>query len=327
MNNYLDIFKRSKCDFSRLSSYGFIKEGDIFKYTHFLIDNLIMDIIIDMDGKVSFKVTDLIFNEEYVNYKIENQVGEYVSRVREEINNILCDIKTNCFTNKFFIYDQSNRITKLIKDKYGDDPLFLWKDDDKDGVFKNPSSDKWYGIIMNVNSNKLTKESKDCEVLNVKLDPDKIKKLIKKKGYYECYHMSKKYWLSIILDDTLNDSVIMDLISESHKYTEITNNWLLPANNDIFNVIEYFDKTNEIIWEDTHNIKKNDYVYLYVTKPYSAILFKLVVDSANENELLFKLVEKYPLDKYKLDVLKKYGVKSVRGARRVPTELYNFIEK
>ena len=217
MNNYLDIFKRSKCDFSRLSSYGFIKEGDIFKYTHFLIDNLIMDIIIDMDGKVSFKVTDLIFNEEYVNYKIENQVGEYVSRVREEINNILSDIKINCFTNKFFIYDQSNRITKLIKDKYSDDPEFLWEKSEGCGVFRNQKSKKWYGIIMNIDLSKIDDGSGEVEVMNVKLDRNEILSLVNKDGLYPAYHMNKKDWISILLNDTLSDEEIMNLVSESYN--------------------------------------------------------------------------------------------------------------
>ena len=128
MNSYLELFKKSKCDFRKLLDYGFIMEDSNYKYSHFLIDNLMMEIIISKYGLITFKVIDLIFGEEYTNYKVESQNGEYVNKVREEITKVLLDIKDKCFVTNFFIYSQSNRIAKLIKDKYGDDPLFLWKD-------------------------------------------------------------------------------------------------------------------------------------------------------------------------------------------------------
>ncbi len=325
MNSYLEIFKKSKCDFKKLLEYGFIMEDSNFKFSHFLIDNLMLEVIISKYGIITFKVTDLIFGEEYTNYKVESQNGEYVNKVREEINNKLLDIRDKCFVSNYFIYSQSNRIAKLVKDKYGDDPLFLWKDD-KNAVFRNPSNEKWYGIIMNVNKNKLTNEDKDVEVLNVKLDKDEIKELLKKKGYYEAYHMNKTYWISIILDDTLKDDKIMELIGKSHKYTEVTNNWIVPANPSYFDIEDYFSKVSEVVWDDPKNIKKDDYVYLYVTKPFSSIMYKLVVDGVNDKEMLLKLIDKYPNNKYNLDMMKKLGVKSVRGKRRMPKDLYDYIE-
>ena len=42
-----------------------------------------------------------------------------------------------------------------------------------------------------------------CEVMNVKVLPADVKNLILEEGIYECYHMNKKNWVSIILDDTL----------------------------------------------------------------------------------------------------------------------------
>jgi predicted DNA-binding protein (MmcQ/YjbR family) len=70
---------------------------------------------------------------------------------------------------------------------------------------------------MNVHISKLDKGSGKIEVLNVKIDENKIPELIKQKGYYEAYHMNKKYWISIILNDTLLDKNIISLIDESYK--------------------------------------------------------------------------------------------------------------
>ena len=96
----------------------------------------------------------------------------------------------------------------------------MWEDSPSCGVFKNPDNNKWYGIVMFINRLKLGEPSDEpVEVINLKLDSNKIPDLIKKDGIYPAYHMNKKYWVSISLDDTLSDSEIMDYIRESHGYT------------------------------------------------------------------------------------------------------------
>ena len=57
------------------------------------------------------------------------------------------------------------------------------------------------------------------DVLNVKIDKDKIPELVNKKGYFPAYHMNKKYWITMTLDETLSDDEIFSLIEESHSYT------------------------------------------------------------------------------------------------------------
>ena len=55
------------------------------------------------------------------------------------------------------------------------------------------------------------------EIINVKLKRDEIETLLKKNGYYSAYHMNKKDWISIILNDTLNDQEIITRIEESYE--------------------------------------------------------------------------------------------------------------
>ena len=62
--------------------------------------------------------------------------------VREEYKNILNDIKTNCFENKYFIKEQSNRIATLIKNTYNDEPEFAWESSPGFGIFRNPNNEK-----------------------------------------------------------------------------------------------------------------------------------------------------------------------------------------
>ena len=212
-----EIFKKSKVIINKLVKYGFKKEKDNYVYeTLFFNDSFKAIIKVNKDGKVIGSVIDIESNEEYLGLRIEGLSG-FASKVKEEYINILNDIKNNCFEGKYFIFDQSNRITKYIKDKYNNDPEFLWDKYDDTGVFRNSNSGKWYGIIMNIDISKLDKGSGEIEVLNVKIDENKIPELIKQKGYYEAYHMNKKYWISIILNDTLSDEDIISLIDESFK--------------------------------------------------------------------------------------------------------------
>ena len=59
--------------------------------------------------------------------------------------------------------------------------------------------------------------------MNVKVLPADVKNLILEEGIYECYHMNKKNWVSIILDDTLEDSQIEALLKQSYILTNSSN--------------------------------------------------------------------------------------------------------
>ena len=44
-----------------------------------------------------------------------------------------------------------------------------------------------------------------------------IKELIKINGFYKAYHMNKKSWISVILDNTLDNEIIYSLIDQSYN--------------------------------------------------------------------------------------------------------------
>ncbi|MBQ8459217.1 MmcQ/YjbR family DNA-binding protein [bacterium] len=175
---------------------------------------------ISPEGKVSGKVFDLENNEEYLPIKIKYQEGSFVGGIRTEYEKILNDISQKCFTENHFIYQQTNRIAELIEEKYKDKPQFLWEKFPGCAVFKNPDNNKWYGAILNVDFSRLdTDKSGEIEVINIKLPEDKVLELHNIKGFYPAYHMNKKSWISIILNNTLSDKKIMSLIDESHNFT------------------------------------------------------------------------------------------------------------
>jgi len=217
LNIESEVFKRTNVNFKELEKYGFKKVEDNYIYKkQFLNDDFRAIITIDNKGVVSGKVIDLQVDEEYTNIRTE-MTGEFVNKVRELYKAILIDIRNNCFETNYFIFDQSNRINKYIKEKYNNSPEFLWDKFPGYAVYRNKNNNKWYGIIMNLDLSKINGGTGEVEIINVKLDVNKIQKLLKQKGFYEAYHMSKTDWISIILNDTLKDEKITSLIDESYN--------------------------------------------------------------------------------------------------------------
>ena len=137
------IFKSYTLNKDKLIDYGFIKEDYGYKYLKKIMHNAFQAIIvIDENGIVSGKIYDLEAECEYTNFRVKDVTGEFALTVREEYENILKDIRDKCFSKKYFIYSQSNRIADYIGKKYNVLPEFLWKKSPQYGVFRNSRSKK-----------------------------------------------------------------------------------------------------------------------------------------------------------------------------------------
>lgn len=216
-----EIFKRTKVDFTKLISYGFLLDGNQYFYQQTILNQSFKVLIsINLEGKIAGKIIEIRTNEEYSNFRIKEMNGQFVNKIRNEYQTILISIRDKCFIKEYFLSNQANRIVKVIFNMYHDKPIFPWNKYPGYGVFKKTSTGKWYGIIMNIDISKLTKGEKEVEILNVKLSPELIINLVKRKGFYQAYHMNKKYWLSIILDDTISDEEIVKYIKESYNLTK-----------------------------------------------------------------------------------------------------------
>ena len=213
MNIEKEIFKRANVDFKKLKSFGFSIKNGIYHYEETIIDDSFRVLI-------EAKVFDVDNNEEYYPVYCENSPSSYAREVREVYKNLLIKIRKNCFVDNFFIYPQSKRITEEIFKIFNDRPEFPFEDDDSCGIFRNPESRKWYGLITSLDYSKIDKNKKgEIEIINLKLDKEEINELVKKDGYFRAWHMNKKNWITIILDETLSDKEIMGHIKESHSYT------------------------------------------------------------------------------------------------------------
>lgn len=221
MSILTNTFKKYTPDYNKLLDYGFKENKTFYSYEiNFRNNEFKTAIKIEKNGKISAKVIDIENDEEYLPLNITSQQGMFVNLVRAEFEKILIDIRKNCFSENYFVSPQANRITKSIINKYGDYPNFMWEKHKGCGVFKNTSTNKWYGIIMDIDYSKLGENSKKfVEVINIKIDKEKIQELLKENGFYPAWHMNKKFWITITLDEKIPDKKILDLIDESHSFT------------------------------------------------------------------------------------------------------------
>ena len=111
------IFNKSKPNYSKLIKYGFKQKNDSYIYkTNFLNNEFMAEVTIN-ENSVNGKVYDLNTMFEYSNIRLDIE-GSFVNSVKEEYIKILKSIKDNCFESEFFIFEQSNRITSYIMNKY-----------------------------------------------------------------------------------------------------------------------------------------------------------------------------------------------------------------
>ena len=213
-----DIFQKKKVNVSKLISFGFIKKDNQYEYTEYFMNQSFKAIIL-YQGKISGKVVDTMTDEEYMPLRVEAYDGEYVNQVRNAYRKILKNIAEQCFDSEYFVSNQANRITQKIYNIYSVTPDFPWKEEH--GVFRHKENKKWFGLVMHVKWNALlnNKDQKGVDIINVKKDVSRETKY-QQPGVFPGYHMNHKLWVSVVLDDTLSDEKILDLVQISFDKTK-----------------------------------------------------------------------------------------------------------
>lgn len=108
-----------------------------------------------------------------------------------------------------------------VKKKYGTEPEYLWERNPSYAVLRHQDNGKWYGILMDVPKNKLGLSGTDAvDILDVKCEPAMIDLLRQSPGFLPGYHMNKNHWVSILLDGTVSEGTILDLLDMSFIHTK-----------------------------------------------------------------------------------------------------------
>ena len=213
-----ELFGNYSIDEKKLREYGFRPEGSKLIYTRDLPEDHFR-IIISYDRALCGKIIDLSFGEEYVNFRMESATG-YSAEIRRRYESLLLDIRDKCCRNQYFQSGQARRINAYIYEAYDVMPEFLWPNIPGYAAFRKKKGGKWFAVIGSVPRRKvdpIVSSDEDVEVINVKVDSGGIRDALARKGYYPAFHMNKKCWVSIILEDALSDAEIQDRIRFSFE--------------------------------------------------------------------------------------------------------------
>ncbi len=213
-----EIFKSYQFNQEKASAYGFIESSRVWTYSCMILQgDFVMNVSVT-DGKLAFQVFDQETGDLYSQVHMESMRGTFVGSVREACLEILYQIRKACFDVQDFICPQTKRIMAKVQEKYGNQLEYLWEKSPDTAVLRHEDNQKWYSVLMRIPWDKLEK-GREGQVEAVNLKHDQVADLLSQKGIYPAFHMNKRYWLSLALDDSLQDEEVLELIERSWNLT------------------------------------------------------------------------------------------------------------
>lgn len=237
------------------------------------------------------------------------------------------------------------KVFAYIKKKYKTSPEYPWAKYDRNAVFRHSDNKKWFALEMSVGREKLGLSG--CgyvDVLNLKIDDRMFRDmLVQEDGIFPAYHMNKEHWITVLLDGTVEEGKVYDLIDTSFAATASAKkkekirgpkDWIIPANPKFYDVEQAFQKSEIIEWKQSGSMKAGDTVFIYMGAPVSAILYQCRVVEADipydyqdknltiTTAMKIRILRRYAPEQFTFDRLKKeYGIYAVRGPRGIPNSL------
>ncbi len=113
---------------------------------------------------------------------------------------------------------ERKKVVDFIRNEFGVREEHLWLAFPGYAVFRNAGNGKWFAVVMDVERKRLGLEGEGrADVIDLRCDPVLIGSLLRKKGYLPAYHMSKKSWVTALLDGSADEEELKDLIRLSYE--------------------------------------------------------------------------------------------------------------
>ena len=209
-----EIFKAYQFNSKKAKGYGFVENQGVWTFSSTILQGDFLMIVTVEDGVLTFQVYDQETGDLYPQVHMESMRGTFVGSVREACLEVLYDIRKACFEVQEFLCPQTKRIMTLVQAKYENQLEYLWEKSPDTGVLRHDDNQKWYAVLMKISWEKLDK-SREGQVEVVNLKHDQVADLLVEKGTYPAFHMNKRYWISLPLDDTLSDEQVLELFERS----------------------------------------------------------------------------------------------------------------
>lgn len=208
-------YKNKKPDFEAVKKFGFEKIGEIYCCKKPILDGeLEMQIHIDREGMIKYGVFDADSGDEYVLHTVSGAVGSYVGSVRQKESEILSQIYNECFENEMHSAGQIRDVLNCLVERFGETPKYPFGEETI--VMRRADNDKWYALFMKIPAKKIGLEADEIiDVVNLKMKPEEVERVVDGKHYFAAYHMNKKHWVTIPLDTAVSTDELMLRIIES----------------------------------------------------------------------------------------------------------------
>ena len=212
-----ELFQNKSPDFAKLKAGGFIERDGVWQYhVRIMEGEFELTVSILSDGTVKTELIECELGEPYTLHLVEGAEGEFVGRVREAYTKAMQAIVETCFETDVFRESLTRQLIYHAREKYGDEPEYLWAQFPDTAILRRKANAKWYALFMTVERKKLGMEGAGkVEVLDVRVDPTELPLLVDKKRIFPGWHMNKKHWVSIPLDGTVPLEEVIEYVEES----------------------------------------------------------------------------------------------------------------
>ena len=349
-----ELFRRLRPNEQYLIQYGFRKQDGIYRYQTKLEDTGMYAIIIVDGNSVSGRVLDDLTNEEYVVVHTVGKKGNFATKVRTAYLSCLEDIAKNCFDKVMYSSIQANTMHEWMITELHDIANHPFTKslngnrttDNEFTSYKSSDSDKMYVLMFSIDKHKLDNgcDESYIDAMNIKVEPSKIGDLLQLPGFYPAYHMNKKHWVTAILDGTIKDETLKELLSKARDLVgnRLLQNhyWVIPANPAVYDIDAGFVQSDLMYWKQKLNYQINDYVFIYYGMPFGELryLCKVVerdivfhddLDKESDHDMFICLQKIHFFEDHQLTrkFISNFGLTNIRGARSMPQELINQIYK
>lgn len=155
--------------------------------------------------------------EEYILWRVAEAPGAFVGSVRAAVFEALTDLRAQAFEPDVFRSPGARTILRYARERYGDAPEFLWKRFPRNAVLRRADAKRWYAVLLEIPAEKLGLPGGGrLEILDVRVPTDRLPGLIDGVSVFPGYHMNKRHWVTLRLDEPLANDLLLRHLDNSH---------------------------------------------------------------------------------------------------------------
>jgi predicted DNA-binding protein (MmcQ/YjbR family) len=210
------LLSRYRFDPKTLEAKGFVNKEGVYSLQKSFADPNFYAIIRIGKDLFEIKVYETSFNEEYIPFTLKTTQSPLVAGMKEQVNDWVNELVTEA--------NQGNEAQKkamaYCRERLGpyEDHPFNEGAHPSTTVFRTSKGGKWYALFMEIKPEHLGFPGEEpLAIVNLKENPKKIPEVVDQKHVLPAYHMNKHYWIMMILDETLPEELMEELLTDSYN--------------------------------------------------------------------------------------------------------------